>query len=97
MRHNYESGKLTIYLEGELNSFTSEGAEKEIDALIKRPGITSIVMDMGAVTYLSSAGIRVMVKLKKQYKDTSLVNVTQPIFDILSMVGLDTVFHIERA
>ena len=39
MKHNIENGVLTLYLEGELNSYNSEDVEKEIDAIIACPRI----------------------------------------------------------
>ena len=87
---------LTIFLEGELNSFTAEDAEKDIDEIIKGSTFKSIVLDMEKLTYLSSAGIRIIVRLKLKYKDTSIVNVPDDIYAIFEMVGFTGTMKIEK-
>lgn len=97
MKHNLENEKLTLFLEGELNSYNSEAIEEEIENIIKDNSFNSIVLDMGALNYISSAGIRIVVRLKQNYDDTSLVNVPKSIFDIFEMVGLPNMIKIEKA
>ena len=96
MRHKLENEVLTIFLEGELNSFTAEDAEKDIDEIIKGSTFKSIVLDMEKLTYLSSAGIRIIVRLKLKYKDTSIVNVPDDIYAIFEMVGFTGTMKIEK-
>ena len=42
MKHSIETGTLTIFLEGELNSYNSEETEKEIDTILSKGGFKSI-------------------------------------------------------
>lgn len=96
MEHNLTNDKLTIFLKGELNSYNSEEVEEEIEELIKNNSFNAIVLDMKALDYISSAGIRIIVRLKQQYDDTSLVNVPSSINDIFEMVGLNKMIKIEK-
>ena len=96
MEHSLTNDKLTIFLKGELNSYNSEEVEEEIEELIKNNSFNAIVLDMKALDYISSAGIRIIVRLKQQYDDTSLVNVPSSINDIFEMVGLNKMIKIDK-
>ena len=96
MKHNIENGVLTIYLEGELNSYNSEDVEKEIDAILEKKGFSSIVVDFEHLSYISSAGLRIMAGLKKRYADTKLVRVPKGVYDIFEMVGFQNILTIEK-
>ena len=96
MEHKFENQTLTIYLEGELNSFTSEEVEREIDSLLKSNSCEKIVLDLEKLRYISSAGLRIIVRIKQQYDDTSLVNVSESVYDIFEMVGFQRLMKIER-
>jgi len=57
-------GAYVVTLTGELNGQTYPVVENKLDQLLEeRP--TLIVLDMAEVSYLSSAGIRVILKTKK--------------------------------
>ena len=96
MKYNVESNILTIIMEGELNSFNSEDVEKEIDGVLSQNDIRSIIIDMGDLRYISSAGLRIIVRLKQSYDDTRLIRVPDNIYSIFSMVGFQNIISIER-
>jgi anti-anti-sigma factor len=96
MKSDLSNGKLTIYLEGEINSYNAEDVEEEIDSLVSKGNFNSIELDFEKVNYVSSAGLRIVVKLKQQFDQTSLVKVPSVVNDIFEMVGLPTIIKIER-
>ena len=96
MKHVIENETLTISLEGELNSYNSEEVEREIDAIISKKGFKSIRFDLEELRYISSAGLRIIVRIKQQYDDTTLVNVPKGVYDIFEMVGFTNLFTIGR-
>ena len=96
MKSDLNNGKLTIYLEGEINSYNAEDVEEEIDSLVSKGNFNSIELDFEKVNYVSSAGLRIVVKLKQQFDQTSLVKVPSVVNDIFEMVGLPTIIKIER-
>ena len=96
MKHIIEQDKLTLFLEGELNSYNSEDVEKEIDSLLDAGGFSSVVMDLERLNYISSAGLRIIVRVKQRYDDTSLVRVPHGVYEIFDMVGFPSLIHIEK-
>ena len=96
MKHTLENETLTIYLEGELNSYCSEEVEKEIGNIVSNNSFKSLVLDLENLKYISSAGLRIIVRLKQQFDDTSLVKVPQVVYDVFDMVGFQKMLKIER-
>lgn len=96
MLHKIENNQLTIYLEGELNSLTSADVEKEIEAILALKGFDSIVLDVEKVRYISSAGLRIVSKLKQQYDKLSLINMSDDVYDVFEMVGFTDIIDIKK-
>lgn len=93
-----ESGtELTVALEGRLDTTTSPQLEAELGAL---SGVTKLVIDMTKLAYISSAGLRVLLKAQKAMSksgDSMVVrNVSQDIMDIFEVTGFNDILTIER-
>ena len=54
-----EDTKLTIEIEGRLDTLTFPEFEKEVDTALD--GITDLVVDLKNLEYISSAGLRVLL------------------------------------
>ena len=87
---------LTIYLEGEFNSYSAEPIENEIHKIIKANNFKKLVFDLEMLRYISSAGLRVFMKLKQQY-DISITNASLEVYDIFQMTGFTSIMNIKKA
>ena len=96
MKHEVNEKTLTIYLEGEINSSNSEQVEKDVEKVMAESTFDKVVLDFENVRYISSAGLRIIVRIKQQYDDTSLVKVPKGVYDILEMVGFNNLMTIEK-
>ena len=96
MKHSLENETLTIYLEGEVNSANAGDVEKEIRRIISQNSFKSLVLDLEHLTYLSSAGIRIVICLKQDYGDVSMVKASEEIYSIFYMVGLHKMMKIDK-
>ena len=96
MNYQLENKQLTLYFEGEINSFNSEDIDREIDALMNSNDYEEIVIDMRDLRYISSAGLRILIKVKKECAETKLVNVPKAVYDVFGMVGVENLFKIEK-
>lgn len=83
-----EGSKLTIMLEGRLDTTTSPALEAELkDALT---GITELVFDFEKLEYISSAGLRILLANQKiMNKQGSMVikNVNEVIAEVFEVTG----------
>lgn len=96
MKHTLEDKTLTLYIEGELNSFNSEDIEQEIEDIVSKNDFNAIRVDMAQVTYISSAGLRIIVRLKQRCADTTLVRVPEEVYAVFAMVGFQNLMNIEK-
>lgn len=56
-----------------------------------------MVLDLGGVEYMSSAGLREIVSALKKVRGTGDLRLAQPssrVREVLEMAGLDSIFHI---
>lgn len=86
----------TVVLSGRLDAAQCARAQEFLDG-VSEPR----VMDMGALDYISSAGLGVLLRTQKRLMPTGgglkFVNVNSHIGDIFRYSGFDQIFEIERA
>ena len=87
---------LTISLDGRLDTTTAPQLEAEVTKSLD--GITDLTIDMANLVYVSSAGLRVLLKaqktMNKQGKMT-VKNASQEIKEIFEVTGFDELLNIE--
>lgn len=85
-----------ITVTGRIDSATASELEGTIQSLIDK-GQRQLILDLAAVDFLSSSGLRVMVTALKNLRKTGgELSVAQPserVASSLSIAGLDTLFH----
>ena len=91
-----EGKKLTITLTGRLDTTTAPKLETELKQNIS--GVEELVLDLAALEYLSSAGLRVLLSAQKvMNRQGSMVvkNVNETIMEIFEVTGFVDVLTIE--
>ena len=96
MRFSLENDTLTILLEGELNSYSAEAIEKEIEEITKKNQFKKLILDLDMLRYISSAGLRVVLKLKQQF-DVSAINASLEVYDVFQMTGFTSIMDVQKA
>ena len=96
MKFTSEKDKLVLFFEGELNSYNSEKVESEIESIIKVNSFKSLILDLEHLDYISSAGLRIIVRLKQQCNDTTVRKPSKSVMDIFKMVGFENLIKIEK-
>ncbi|MBR1909907.1 MAG: STAS domain-containing protein, partial [Lachnospiraceae bacterium] len=87
----------TIPLQGRINSDNSAAVEQEIMSKLESYDGRSINLDASNLEYISSAGLRVILRLKKEYPDITVSNVSPEIYEIFDMTGFTEMMNVERA
>ena len=80
MNATIEHDILTIALSGHIDSSNAPDAEKEIMALREGQPHSGLVLDLQELTYISSAGLRVVLRLRKLEPQLKLVNVSAEVY-----------------
>ena len=91
-----EGNKLTIALSGRLDTTTAPKLETELKQNIS--GVEELVLDLAALEYLSSAGLRVLLSAQKvMNRQGHMVvrNVNEVIMEIFEVTGFVDVLTIE--
>ncbi|MBR6219697.1 MAG: anti-sigma factor antagonist [Clostridia bacterium] len=97
MRGTLENGKLTLALEGRIDSTNAAAFEKEImQTVAANPGAT-IELDVEKLEYISSAGLRVLMKLRKRAgKALVVLNVSPEVYEIFDMTGFTELLDVKK-
>ena len=66
MKSLFENNVLTVFLEGRIDSNNAPTVEGEIMAAIDKTPNTEIMLDAEELGYISSAGLRVLMKLRNR-------------------------------
>ncbi|MBO4265258.1 MAG: anti-sigma factor antagonist [Clostridia bacterium] len=97
MRFNVENDVLTVYLEGRIDSVSSPAVDSEICAIIAQNTFSKIILDAEKLEYISSAGLRVVLKIRKENPSLSVKNVSSDVYEIFEMTGFSEMIEIEKA
>ena len=90
------SERLTIKLNGRIDSTNASSVEEDIMKILGENPDLPVTIDCTALDYISSAGLRVLMKTKKAVKDTKLINVAPAVYDILETTGFTELMDIHK-
>lgn len=86
-----------VALTGRIDSTNAAQAEAEIMRLVSAAGTSPVVLDAERLDYISSAGLRVILRLKKTGADLRIMNVSSEVYEILDMTGFTEMMPVEKA
>ena len=85
----------TLYLSGRIDSGNSAEVESKVMELTAAGG--PVVIDANGLEYISSAGLRVILRLKKRIGDLHIIGAGPEVYDILDMTGFTEMMPVEKA
>ena len=91
-----EGKKLTIALEGRLDTTTAPELEAELNSSLD--GVTELVLDMAELLYLSSAGLRVVLSAQKRMNKQghmTVMHVCADIMEVFEITGFVDILDIQ--
>ena len=87
---------ITFCLFGNVDSTTAPGVEKEIIDALNGGDFTTAVFDCENLKYISSAGLRVVMKIKKRINDTKLIKVQEVVYEVLDLVAIPEIMEVQK-
>lgn len=93
---NREAEKLTLAIEGRLDTTTAPEFDKTINESLDK--VTELVLDMSNLEYVSSAGLRVILKAQKimsRLGNMKLTGVNESIMEVFEITGFVDILTIE--
>ena len=78
---------LYIAIEGRIDASNAAAAEEQIFAIKKEQEGKHTVIDADNLEYISSAGLRVILKIRKEEPKLAIINVAPEVYDIYDHSG----------
>lgn len=97
MRFELSDSLLTLFFEGELNSYNADVMEKEIDEVLSSSKFQTLNLDFAKLNYISSAGLRIILKIKQKHDDSHVINANLSVYDVLQMTGFTNIMDVKKA
>lgn len=92
-----KNGTLTISLKGRIDSSNSAEAESRIEAARQANAHNEVLLDLESLEYISSAGLRVILRLRKNEPTLKAINASSEVYEILEMTGFTEMIPISKA
>ena len=93
---NREAEKLTIAPVGRIDTVSAPELERKLNEALD--GVSALVFDMSAVDYVSSAGLRVILKAQKLMTHRGrmkLTGVNESVMEVFDITGFADILNIE--
>lgn len=97
MNTKLEGSTLTIYLTGRIDSGRAGVLENEIAQVLRQYPDSTPVFDAEGLEYISSAGLRVLLKFrKKSAEKIDVINASDEVYDIFEVTGFTELFNVRK-
>ena len=88
---------LYIAVEGRVDASNAVEAEEKIFAVKNENPGKHTVIDADKLEYVSSAGLRVILRLRKEEPKLAIINVDPDVYEVLDMTGFTEMVTVEKA
>lgn len=96
VQKEFKDGTLTVHLDGEINTGSADIFNEAVADL---DNVNKLVLNFEKVQYISSAGLRVLVKSQNTMDDKEgsmiIKGVNEDVYDVLDMTSLTEIMTIE--
>ena len=97
MKYTLENAVLTVFPEGRVDSSNAPAVESEIESIRAANPAEELILDLDALEYISSAGLRVILRLRKETAALKLINASSEVYEIFDMTGFTEMVTVEKA
>ena len=88
---------LYIAIEGRIDASSAAEAEEKIFSFKNENPGKHTVIDADRLEYVSSAGLRVILRLRKEEPKLAVINVAPDVYEVLDMTGFTDMVTVEKA
>ena len=99
MNITYRVDKEIMYIsvEGRIDASNAAMAEEKIFEIKNATPGKHTVIDADNLEYISSAGLRIILKLRKEEPKLAIINVAADVYEVLDMTGFTDMLTVEKA
>ena len=88
---------LYISIEGRIDASNANQAEEKVFEIKNENPGKHTVLDADKLQYISSAGLRVILRLRKEEPKLAIINVASDVYEVLDMTGFTDMVTVEKA
>lgn len=88
---------IVIFLKGHVDSGNAADVEAEIREACGDVSGRRIMIDAEELEYISSAGLRIILRLRKENADLQIINVSKDVYEVFEMTGFTEMVDIKKA
>ena len=88
---------LYIAIEGRIDATNAAEAEERIFGIKNENSGKHTVIDADKLEYISSAGLRVILRLRKEEPKLAIINVSSDVYEVFDMTGFTDMVTVEKA
>ena len=98
MKFDSNNGVLTVFLEGDLDAQNATSVQAEIEAAHNAHPNDEILFDAENLRYISSAGLRVLLKFARASKGKKLTiqNVSRDVYDVFELTRFVDLMNVKK-
>ena len=93
----YKDDFILLHLKGRIDSNNAPKLEEEVIGVMEQAPGQPVVIDAGDLEYISSAGLRVLLHIRKKQSDLTIRNVRSEVYEIFDMTGFTQMMKVEKA
>ena len=86
---------LYIAVEGRIDASNAAEAEEKIFSIKNENPDKHTVIDADKLEYISSAGLRVILRLRKEEPKLAIINVSSDVYEVFDMTGFTDMVTVE--
>lgn len=93
-----KNGELKILLPNNIDTTNAQQVEDSIGGILKeQTDFQSLVLDAQNLEYISSVGLRIILKLSQTYEDFHVIDVKSAVYEVFEMTGFTDIIDIQKA
>ena len=98
MKFESNDGVLTVFLEDDIDAQNANSVQAEIEVAHNAHPNDEILFDAENLRYISSAGLRVLLKFQRQSKDKKLTiqNVSRDVYDVFELTRFVDLMNVQK-
>ena len=99
MKVTIEDNVMTIFLKGRIDTNNALQTENELFSAVESApeAVDQFILDASELEYISSAGLRVLMKMRKSFGDNiRVIGVSPEVYDIFDVTGFTEILKVEK-
>ncbi len=97
MEHDFSGETLTVYLPVRIDSNNAADTEDKLFDLVDEYEPHNVILDAKEMQYICSAGLRIILNIKKSVGNAEVINASSVVYDIFKTTGFNIVLKVSKA